>query len=154
MIFLGEKMSKLTDQEQIKNLQNQLLSTNIPVLDVAKSIAMVPLVGIIDSAKSQKLMEDMLNNIKVNETKIIILDILGIAVVDSAVAAHLIKITRATRLMGCETIISGISPSIAQTMVNLGIDTEQMTTTSTLKNALTLAYSRTGYVLKEIENIG
>ncbi|EJF07213.1 anti-anti-sigma regulatory factor (antagonist of anti-sigma factor) [Thiovulum sp. ES] len=138
------------DTNKIEELQGQLLNAGIPVLDVADDIAMVPLIGLIDSAKSQKLMEDMLYNIKTNETKIIILDILGISVVDSAVASHLIKITKATKLMGCETIISGISPSIAQTMVNLGIEIENLITTATLKNALSLAYQKTGYVMKKL----
>jgi rsbT co-antagonist protein RsbR len=141
----------ISDQDKITELRGQLLSADIPVLDVAEDIAMVPLIGIVDSEKSQKLMEDMLNNIKVNETKIIILDILGIAVVDSAVASHLIKITKATKLMGCETIISGISPSIAQTMVSLGIEIDNLITTSTLKNALSLAYKRTGYIVNRID---
>ena len=77
------------------------------------------------------------------------LDILGVAVVDSAVANHLLKIGRATRLIGADTIISGISPEVAVTLVELGIDLEATITTATLSDALRLAFDRTGYTIEQ-----
>ncbi|MCK5293239.1 MAG: STAS domain-containing protein [Arcobacteraceae bacterium] len=111
----------------------------VPILEISDNIALIPLVGILDSVKSQTLMENILLSIKDKSTKITIVDIEGIMIVDSAVAAHLIKITKATRLMGCRTILSGIAPEVAQTMVNLGINLDDIFTTSTLKDALKLA---------------
>ena len=88
--------------------------------------------------------------IKISEThaKSFILDISGVAVVDTAVANHLIKITKATRLMGCESIISGVSPSIAQTIVELGIDVGTMKTTTDMKAALELSFIHLGMEIK------
>lgn len=131
-----------TQDEEIKDLKQQLINMNIPILDIADSIAMVPLVGMLDSAKSQMLMEDILVHIRDKEIKVMIIDILGIATVDSAVAAHLIKITKSTQLLGCATVISGISPEVAQTIVNLGLSLSDVKTTSNLKSALSYAFDK------------
>jgi rsbT co-antagonist protein RsbR len=147
------KGSKLVDEEydymqdvvvftDITTIENQsILISNmeIPILDISDTTVLVPLIGILDSVKSQKLMENMLASIKQKNIKTAIVDIEGIVIVDSAVAAHFIKITKATRLMGCTTILSGIAPEVAQTIVNLGINLEGINTTSTLKDALKLA---------------
>ena len=114
----------------------------LPILQINDDITLVPLIGILDSVKSQRLMESLLHSIKDNTIKIAIIDIEGIAIVDSAVAAHLIKITKATKLLGCQTILSGISPEIAHTMVNLGIDLSDITTTASLKDSLAMAYGK------------
>lgn len=133
-----------TQQKQIDDLQQQLSSVSVPILDVVDNIAMVPMMGIIDSAKSQLLMQDILVHVRDAEIKVIIIDIMGIFTVDSAVAAHLIKMTKATKLLGCTTIISGISPEIAQIIVNLGIDLSGVETTSNLKYGLKSAYRLVG----------
>jgi rsbT co-antagonist protein RsbR len=86
----------------------------------------------------------MLQRIKETEARVFILDISGVAVMDTAVANHLIKMTKASLLMGCECIISGISPAIAGTIVELGIDVGTVNTRSNLKDALSLAFDRTG----------
>jgi rsbT co-antagonist protein RsbR len=108
---------------------------------------MLPVVGIIDSRRAQDVMTAMLSRIAETRSTVIILDISGVAVVDTAVANHLIKITKATSLMGCECIISGVSPAIAQTIVELGIDVGNVKTTATLQDALTQAFRQTGIVL-------
>jgi len=82
------------------------------------------------------MMESMLNKILETSSRVIILDIHGVASVDTAVANHIIKITKATRLMGCECLISGISPAVAQTIIQLGIEMGSIKTTSTLSDAL------------------
>ena len=95
-------------------------------------------------------MNATLEKIAESQARIFILDISGVGVVDTAVANHLIKISRATRLMGCECIISGVSPSIAQTIVDLGIDVGDVKTTSTMKDALATAFKQLGMEIAAI----
>ena len=128
-----------SDITTIENQSILIANMEIPILDISDTTVLVPLIGILDSVKSQKLMESMLASIKQKNIKTAIVDIEGIVIVDSAVAAHFIKITKATKLMGCTTILSGIAPEVAQTIVNLGINLEGINTTSTLKDALKLA---------------
>ena len=118
---------------------------SVPINNLWDRMLMLSIVGILDSKRTQVVMEDMLNRIHDVEAKVIVLDIQGVAVVDSAVANHLMKITKATRLMGCSCIISGISPAVSQTIVNLGIELENTLTTSTLKEALEFAFDKLGY---------
>lgn len=125
-------------------------NANSPIHIIWDNILMIPLYGIIDSAKAQTVMEAMLENILQTQSKVIIMDILGVSAVDSAVANHLIKITQATKLMGAECIISGISPAIAQTLVGLGIDLGNIETKATLKDALSTAFYLSG--VKVVKN--
>lgn len=120
-----------------------------PVNVLWDKILLLPIFGVVDSARSQEIMETMLNKIIDTSSKVIILDILGVAVVDSAVASYLIRITKATRLVGAEAIISGISSEVAQTLVSLGIDLVGITTTATLADAVQLAFDKTGCVVKQ-----
>ncbi|UCH93556.1 MAG: STAS domain-containing protein [Candidatus Aminicenantes bacterium] len=116
-----------------------------PILFLWKEILFLPIVGVVDSKRAQTIMEQILQQITEKNSKILIMDILGVAVVDSAVANHIIKITRATKLMGCESIITGISSSIAQTMVSLGIDLGGLITKSTLIDGLEYSFNMLGY---------
>ena len=115
-----------------------------PVNILWKNILMVPIFGVLDSNRAQTLLETMLDRVLETESKVIILDILGVATVDTAVANHLVHITKATRLMGCQVIITGISPSIAQTIVHLGVELGDVVTTATLANGLELAFDNLG----------
>lgn len=128
----------------ISEQSQALMEMSTPVTALWDSILMLPVIGIIDSKRSQDIMNAMLSKIATTQSKIIILDISGVAVVDTAVANYLIKITKATNLMGCECLISGISPAIAQTIVELGIDVEDVQTTATLRDALQIAFKITG----------
>jgi rsbT co-antagonist protein RsbR len=101
-------------------------------------------VGVIDSRRSQDLMQNMLQRISETHAKAFILDIAGVSVVDTSVANHLIKMVKASQLMGCVCLISGISPAIAQTIVELGIDTQDLKTTSTLRDALQIIFDTQG----------
>ncbi|MDM8516461.1 STAS domain-containing protein [Desulfobacterales bacterium HSG16] len=125
------------------------MRTVVPVNMLWDKILMLPIFGTIDSARGQEIMESMLKKIIATKSKVIILDILGVPIVDSAVANHLIKITKATQLIGSEAIISGISAEIAQTMVSLGIELGNVTTTADLADAVQLAFDKTGYVIKK-----
>jgi rsbT co-antagonist protein RsbR len=114
------------------------------------SILFVPLNGMLDSKRAQDVMEAMLTKIMDTQSKVIIMDIMGVATVDSAVANHILKITKATRLMGAECIISGISTSIAQTLVHLGVELGTVITRASIKDALELAFKTTGYEVREV----
>jgi rsbT co-antagonist protein RsbR len=111
-------------------------------------ILLLPVVGIIDSKRAGDIMNRMLEQVGATQARAFILDISGVAVVDTAVANHLIKMTKATRLMGCDCIISGLSPAVAQTIVELGIEVGEIRTTSTLKDALKTAFSLTGVAIQ------
>lgn len=125
--------------------QNEaLLSMSTPVTAIWQGILLLPIVGVIDSKRSSDIMRAALEKISTTQARVFILDISGVAVVDTAVANHLIKVTKATRLMGCESVISGVSPAIAETVIELGIDVGAVATTANLQDALRLAFQRTG----------
>ena len=119
-----------------QELDRTLTEMSTPVTPIWDEILLLPLVGVVDSTRTDDVMRKSLAKINESEARIFILDISGVPMVDTAVANQLIKITKATRLMGCETIISGLSPSIAQTMVDLGVEVGQIRTTATLRDAL------------------
>ena len=121
-----------------------LLEMSTPVTQIWSGILLLPIVGLIDSARARDIMNATLAKIGETQARIFILDISGVGVVDTAVANNLIKITRATRLMGCECTISGLSPAIAQTIVDLGIEVGRIKTTATMKDALADAFTRVG----------
>lgn len=142
-----ETFSRMTS-EKIADQNRAMMEMATPVTAIWEGILLLPLVGIIDSRRAQDLMTNMLAKISETRSRIFILDISGVAVVDTAVANHLIKITKATRLMGCECTLSGISPAVAQTVVELGIDVGEVKTTATLRDALEEAFRRTGVELQ------
>lgn len=123
--------------------QNQLMSEmSTPVTQIWKGVLFLPVVGIIDSQRARDILTNSLEEISQTRSTQFIMDISGVAVVDTAVANYLIRITKATRLMGCNTTISGVSPAIAQTIVELGIDVEGVNTTATMQDALADAVSK------------
>jgi rsbT co-antagonist protein RsbR len=131
--------------EQTLTAQSRsLMEMSTPVTQIWESLLFLPIVGIIDSKRSRDIMNATLSKIAETQARVFILDISGVGVVDTAVANHLIKITRATKLMGCETTISGVSPAIAQTIVDLGIDVGEVKTTATMRDALADAVQAIG----------
>jgi rsbT co-antagonist protein RsbR len=128
-------------EQTIKKYVKVMSEMLTPILLLWKDILFLPIVGVVDSKRAQTIMEQVLLQISEKNSKVLIIDILGVTVVDSAVANHIIKITRATKLMGCESIITGISSSIAQTMVSLGIDLAGLITKSTLTDGLEYAFA-------------
>jgi methyl-accepting chemotaxis protein len=121
-----------------------LLEMSTPVTKIWDGVLFAPIVGIVDSKRSLDIMNKALSSIADTRASTLLLDIGGVAVVDTSVANHLIKIAKAAVLMGCKTIISGISPSIAQTIAELGIDLGAIQTTSTIESALRDAITRPG----------
>jgi rsbT co-antagonist protein RsbR len=128
-------------EEVILRQTSEISEISTPVIRVWEGILALPIIGTLDSARTQVVMENLLQEIVESGSSIAILDISGVPTVDSLVAQHLIKTVSATRLMGAECIISGIRPEIAQTVVHLGIDLSQIITKSTLASALKSAFS-------------
>ncbi|EGJ50349.1 STAS domain-containing protein [Desulfocurvibacter africanus] len=130
-------------EDVIQRQQEEILELSTPVIRIWKGVLSVPLIGTLDSARTQTIMESLLQQIVATESSVAILDISGVPAVDTLVAQHLLKTVSAARLMGAECIISGIRPEIAQTMVNLGVDIN-VKTKATLGEALKEAFSRIG----------
>lgn len=127
-------------EEVILRQTSEITEISTPVIRVWEGIVALPIIGTLDSARTQVVMESLLQEIVATESSVAILDISGVPAVDSLVAQHLIKTVSATRLMGAECIISGIRPEIAQTIVHLGIDLSQIVTKSSLASALRYAF--------------
>jgi len=128
-------------EEVILRQTDEITEISTPVIQVWDGILALPIIGTLDSARTQVVMENLLQKIVETGSGIAILDISGVPAVDSLVAQHLIKTVSATRLMGAECIISGIRPEIAQTVVHLGIDLSNVITKSSLASALKAAFT-------------
>jgi len=128
-------------EEVILRQTDEIAEISTPVIRVWDGILALPIIGTLDSSRTQVVMENLLSQIVDTGSSIAILDISGVPAVDSLVAQHLIKTVSATRLMGAECIISGIRPEIAQTVVHLGIDLSGIVTKSSLASALSYAFS-------------
>ncbi|PWI45089.1 STAS domain-containing protein [Streptomyces sp. ICBB 8177] len=131
-------------QDVIARQRQQLMEMATPVVQLWDRVVAVPLIGTLDSARSQVVMENLLEAIVAHRAAVAILDITGVPTVDSLVAQHLMKTVAAARLMGAECIVSGVRPAIAQTIVQLGIDLGSVVTRASLADALALALSRLG----------
>lgn len=132
------------NQEKIQAGSRALLEVSTPVTPIWEGILLLPLLGIIDTERTHDIMSKMLNKIAEFRAKVFVLDISGVSTMDTAVANQLIKMTRATQLMGCETIISGVSPSIARTLVELGVSIGEVRTTAALRDSFELALKVVG----------
>jgi rsbT co-antagonist protein RsbR len=129
-------------EEVIENQSKELLELSTPVVELWDGILAVPLIGTLDSARTQIVMESLLTMIVKMRAPIAIIDITGVPTVDTLVAQHLLKTVAAARLMGADCIVSGIRPQIAQTIVHLGVDLTDVTTKATLADALSTALRR------------
>jgi rsbT co-antagonist protein RsbR len=136
-------------EEIINRQQEEMLELSTPVVKLWEGILALPMIGTLDSARTQVVMESLLQRIVETGSEIAIIDITGVPTVDTLVAQHLLKTVTAIRLMGADCIISGIRPQIAQTIVHLGVDLQGVTTKATLADALTLALKRSGYVISK-----
>ena len=128
--------------------QEELLELSTPVIQLWDGVLALPLIGTLDSARTQLVMENLLQRIVDTGSAIAIIDITGVPLVDTLVAQHLLKTVAAARLMGAECLISGIRPQIAQTIVHLGVSLGDVTTKATLADALAVALSRLGQRLQ------
>jgi len=131
-------------EEVIARQQQDMLELSTPVVQLWDGILALPLIGTLDSARTQVVMESLLQKIVDTGAGIAIIDITGVPTVDTLVAQHLLKTVAAARLMGAECIISGIRPQIAQTVVHLGVDLQDVITKATLADALAVALRKLG----------
>ncbi|MFE4582545.1 STAS domain-containing protein [Streptomyces chartreusis] len=134
----------VSGQELINRQRLEMLEIATPVIKLWEGIVAVPLIGTLDSARSQVVMETLLDAVVEQHARFAILDITGVPTVDSLVAQHLMKTVAAARLMGAECIVSGIRPAIAQTIVHLGIDLSSVLTRASLADALAYALQEQG----------
>jgi rsbT co-antagonist protein RsbR len=142
-LYTAEVFQK-SREELINRQQEDMLELSTPVVKLWDGILALPMIGTLDSNRTQVVMESLLQKIMETESEIAIIDITGVPTVDTLVAQHLIKTVTAARLMGAECIISGIRPQIAATIVHLGVDLGDVATKSNLADAFKLALSRTG----------
>jgi rsbT co-antagonist protein RsbR len=133
----------------ISRQQEELLELSTPVVKLWDGVLALPMIGTLDSARTQVVMETLLQRIVDTGSEIAIIDITGVPTVDTLTAQHLLKTVTAIRMMGADCIISGIRPQIAQTIVHLGIDLQGVTTKATLADALGLALKRSGLVVSK-----
>ena len=132
-------------EELITRQQEEMLELSTPVVKLWDGILALPMIGTLDSARTQVVMESLLQKIVDTGSEMAIIDITGVPTVDTLVAQHLLKTVTALRLMGAECIISGVRPQIAQTIVHLGVDLQGVITKANLADALALALKRGGY---------
>jgi rsbT co-antagonist protein RsbR len=142
-LYTIEVFQRARDQIIVRQ-QQELLELSTPVVKLWEGILALPLIGTLDSARTQVVMENILQKIVDTGAAIAIIDITGVPTVDTLVAQHLMKTIAAARLMGADCIISGIRPQIAQTIVHLGVNLEDVVTKATLADAFLVALERTG----------
>lgn len=142
--FLATREKMITQQQQ------EMLELSTPVVKLWDGILALPIIGTLDSARTQVVMESLLAAIVQTNSRFAIIDITGVPTVDTLVAQHLLKTITASRLMGAECIISGVRPQIAQTIVHLGIDLSQVITKAKLADAFALALQRSGKTVTRV----
>jgi rsbT co-antagonist protein RsbR len=138
-VTIQEKMAIIETQS---SLLDQL---SVPVIQVWDSILLLPLIGVIDSRRAAQVMESLLQSIARASARFVLIDVTGVPVVDTSVASYLVRAVQAAQLLGCQSILAGISPEIAQTLVGLGVDFSHILTRATLQNGLEYALKQLNY---------
>ena len=151
-LFTMEAYQK-SRESVIQRQQRELLELSTPVVELWENVLALPLIGTLDSGRTQVVMQNLLEKIVSSGASIAIIDITGVPTVDTLVAQHLMKTVAAARLMGADCIISGIRPQIAQTIVHLGVDLSAVTTKASLADAFTIALKRTGAEIRRAEPV-
>lgn len=142
-----------TREEIINRQQQELLELSTPVVKLWEGILALPMIGTLDSARTQVVMENLLQRIVETGSDVAIIDITGVPTVDTLVAQHLLKTVTAARLMGADCIISGIRPQIAQTIVHLGVALGDVLTKATLADAFAVALQRKSLTVTKLKNV-
>jgi len=133
-----------TREDVIGRQQQEMFELSTPVVELWQGILGLPIIGTLDSKRSQQVMETLLNRLAETQSEVAVIDITGVPVMDTSTAQHLLKTVAATRLMGADCIISGIRPQIAQTIVHLGVNLGNVTTKASMAGALAVAFKRMG----------
>jgi len=144
--------AEIQDKLAIIGAQESLLDQiSVPVIQVWNSILLLPLIGVIDSRRAIQVLEGLLESIERARALVVIIDITGVPVVDTSIASYLVQAMQAAQLLGCQSILVGISPEIAQTLVGLGVDFSRIKTLATLQSGLEYALKRLNYVVNSAE---
>jgi rsbT co-antagonist protein RsbR len=154
---LGLHTTELYQQAResiIARQQEELIELSTPVVQLWEGVLALPLIGTLDSERTQVVMENLLDRLVATSSSIAVIDITGVPTVDTLVAQHLLKTVAAAQLMGADCIISGIRPQIAQTIVHLGIDLSSVATKASLADAFALALKRRGLGVGRVAAIG
>lgn len=135
-------VARLEDSLRAQQRLNQMIADlTVPVIPVRNDTLVIPLIGSIDASRVQQLLASALQSLERTRARILIIDVTGVAVIDSHVAAALLQVAQASRLMGAETIVAGIRPEVAQTLISLGADLHSMRTAATLQSALAFTFN-------------
>ena len=148
--LLTTEVFLMSREEVIGRQQQEMLELSTPVVELWDGVLALPLIGALDSARTQVVMENLLEKIVETGAGLAIIDITGVPTVDTLVAQHLLKTVAAARLMGAECIISGIRPQIAQTIVHLGVDLSAVITKATLADGLGIAFKKLGLAIAPV----
>ncbi|MDQ2653189.1 MAG: STAS domain-containing protein [Chloroflexota bacterium] len=143
----GESAAQSEFRDTIAQQRATISELQTPVIEVWEGILALPIVGSVDTARAQEMNEALLERIVETGSEIVLLDITGVPVVDTAVARHLLETVSAARLLGADVLIVGLSSRTAMTLVQLGIDLSHVTTRATMAKGLTLAFDRLGLVV-------
>jgi len=129
----------------IREQQEAIRELSTPVLQVRERLLILPIIGLIDPQRARQLTEQLLRGIRTNRAKVVVIDITGVAAMDASVANHLVQTVEAARLLGATVIVTGLSPEIAQTLVNIGVDLGKMHTVGDLQGGIEEAERLLGY---------
>jgi rsbT co-antagonist protein RsbR len=132
-------------ERTISNQQEAIRELSTPVLQVRERLLILPIIGLIDPQRARQLTEQLLRAIRTNRAKVVVIDITGVAAMDSNVANHLVLTVEATRLLGATVIVTGLSPEIAQTLVNIGVNLGKMNTVGDLQGGIEEAERQLGF---------
>jgi rsbT co-antagonist protein RsbR len=143
--FVEERERKIRQQEEA------IRELSTPVLQVRERLLILPIIGVIDPQRARQLTEQLLRGIRTNRARVVVIDITGVAAMDTNVANHLVLTVEASRLLGATVIVTGLSPEIAQTLVNIGVDLSKMNTVGDLQGGIEEAERLLGYKVHPVE---
>lgn len=142
--YIIDISNRVKMENDLRAQTRTILELSTPVIKIWNGVLLLPLVGIVDTMRAQHIIENLLNAIVENEADVAILDLTGVPIVDTAVAKHIIKTVNAAKMLGAETILTGFSPDVSQTLVTLGVDLSNITTCGSLKNGISKAFDFIG----------
>jgi rsbT co-antagonist protein RsbR len=140
-------------ERTIREQQEAIRELSTPVLQVRDRLLILPIIGVIDPQRARQLTEQLLRGIRANRAKVVVIDLTGVAAMDSNVANHLVLTVEASRLLGAKVIVTGLSPEIAQTLVNIGVDLTKMTTVGDLQGGIEEAERELGYRVVPLDSV-
>ena len=140
-------------ERTIRDQQEAIRELSTPVLQVRERLLILPIIGLIDPQRARQLTEQLLRAIRANRAKVVVIDITGVAAMDSNVANHLVLTVEASRLLGATVIVTGLSPEISQTLVNIGVDLSKMNTVGDLQEGIEEAERLLGYKVVSVRDV-